>query len=67
MLNLFGFSLFSWTLGNLCASLFMTGVIWFVQIVHYPLFANVSRSAFAEYERRHANLTELRSSARHDL
>jgi hypothetical protein len=35
----------------------MTGVIWFVQIVHYPLFASVGASDFPEYERRHANRT----------
>ena len=23
------------------ATLFMTGLIWFVQVVHYPLFARV--------------------------
>lgn len=57
MPSLLGFSLFSWTLANLCASLFMTGVIWFVQIVHYPLFAKVGCGEFAEYERRHADLT----------
>lgn len=57
MPSLFGFSFFAWTLANLCASLFMTGVIWFVQIVHYPLFANVGHGEFAEYERRHADLT----------
>jgi hypothetical protein len=28
-----------------------------VQIVHYPLFANVGHGEFAEYERRHADLT----------
>jgi len=43
------------------ATLFMTGLIWFVQIVHYPLFATVfthtTPSAFREYETRHANRT----------
>lgn len=33
------------------ATLAMAGLIWFVQIVHYPLFASVSRSHFADYER----------------
>ena len=32
---------------------FMTGVIWFVQVVHYPLFAKVGESAFANYESLH--------------
>lgn len=39
------------------ATLFMTGLIWFVQVVHYPLFAAVGRSEFAAYEERHARRT----------
>ncbi len=43
------------------ATLFMTGLIWFVQIVHYPLFATVlthtTPSDFRVYETRHANRT----------
>jgi hypothetical protein len=39
------------------ATLFMTGLIWFVQIVHYPLFNAVSAERFAAYEARHSNLT----------
>ena len=35
----------------------MTGLIWFVQIVHYPLFAAVGREQFANYEQRHSFLT----------
>ncbi len=35
----------------------MTGVIWFVQIVHYPLFARVAAEGFAAYEYEHAKLT----------
>jgi len=35
------------------ATLLMTGVIWFVQIVHYPLLARVGRPDFAGYERAH--------------
>lgn len=31
----------------------MVAVIWFVQVVHYPLFASVGRAAFARYERQH--------------
>jgi hypothetical protein len=51
-----GLSLFAWTLAHLCASLFMTGVIWFVHRA-LPAFANIGCGEFAEYERRHANLT----------
>lgn len=35
----------------------MVGVIWFVQIVHYPLFAAVGASQFAAYEKKHQTLT----------
>lgn len=34
----------------------MVGLIWFVQVVHYPLFANVSDS-FAHYEQIHQQRT----------
>ncbi len=33
------------------ATWFMTGVIWFVQIVHYPLFKWIGSDAFSAYER----------------
>jgi uncharacterized membrane protein len=39
------------------ATLFMTGLIWFVQIVHYPLFANVGSDQFRTYEELHQRLT----------
>jgi len=32
---------------------FMAGVIWIVQVVHYPLFAGVGADGFADYERAH--------------
>jgi hypothetical protein len=41
------------------ATLFMVGVIWFVQIVHYPLFGNVGREGFAAYSQAHSRLTGL--------
>jgi hypothetical protein len=31
----------------------MTGVIWIVQTVHYPLFALLGRDGFGEYAREH--------------
>ena len=40
-------------LGQAAATLFMTGVIWIVQSVHYPLFALVGRDGFSEYAREH--------------
>lgn len=35
----------------------MLGVIWFVQVVHYPLFAKTGRSEFGAYEQQHTALT----------
>jgi len=31
----------------------MFGLIWFVQVVHYPLFSFIGREHFDEYERLH--------------
>lgn len=42
---------------NVAATLFMTGLIWFVQIVHYPLFANVGRGEFPAYHAAHSRRT----------
>lgn len=42
---------------HLAATLFMTGLIWFVQIVHYPLFKSVGESAFLGYESEHVRRT----------
>lgn len=39
---------------NLASALFMTGLIWTIQIVHYPLFARVGETQFAAYEAGHA-------------
>ena len=37
----------------------MTGLIWFVQVVHYPLFAKVGSEAFSLYESLHTQKTGL--------
>ena len=42
---------------NVLSTLFMTGLIWFVQVVHYPLFNGVGLADFADYEKRHSDLT----------
>lgn len=42
---------------NLAATLFMVGVIWFVQVVHYPLFDKVGREGFSPYSEAHSRLT----------
>lgn len=46
-------------LANLASTFFMVGLIWFVQVVHYPLFARVGRDVFAAYESSHSQLTSL--------
>ncbi len=42
---------------HLVATLFMTGLVWFVQLVHYPLFLSVPREAFPAYAKEHAART----------
>jgi uncharacterized membrane protein len=44
-------------LSNVAATLYMTGLIWFVQIVHYPLFDRVGQEAFTAYALAHSRLT----------
>ena len=44
-------------LAHLSATLYMTGLIWFVQIVHYPLLAAVGQKEFSAYEQQHLSLT----------
>jgi hypothetical protein len=39
------------------STLVMVGLIWFVQVVHYPLFEAVGREGFAHYAQAHARLT----------
>ncbi|MEM7548279.1 MAG: hypothetical protein AAF363_01295 [Bacteroidota bacterium] len=35
----------------------MTGLIWFVQVVHYPLFQWVGEKGYTKYQNRHMSLT----------
>jgi hypothetical protein len=42
---------------HFASTLFMVGLIWFVQVIHYPLMAQVGRDVFPEYERRHVAAT----------
>jgi hypothetical protein len=39
------------------ATWFMTGLIWFTQVVHYPLFSSVGGEQFPDYEKAHQKLT----------
>ncbi|MBO1435768.1 hypothetical protein [Meiothermus sp. CFH 77666] len=41
------------------ATWFLVGLIWMVQVVHYPLFARVGSAEFAGYQTAHANLITL--------
>jgi hypothetical protein len=38
---------------NLISTWYMVGLIWVVQVVHYPLFANVSAENYIEYQQLH--------------
>ncbi len=42
---------------HVAATLWMTGLAWFVQVVHYPLMAAVPPEAFILYERLHRQRT----------
>ena len=36
------------------ATAFMVGVVWFCQVVHYPLFASVGEEGFTRYHELHS-------------
>ncbi len=42
---------------HLAVTLAMVGVIWFVQVVHYPLFAGVGAAGFRAYAAEHGRRT----------
>ncbi len=45
-------------LTNVVATLFMVGLIWMVQVVHYPLFNDIGEQNYASYQQRHqSNIT----------
>lgn len=39
------------------ATLYMVGLIWFVQLVHYPLMASVGQDRYQNYQREHERKT----------
>ena len=43
-------------LAHTASTAFMIGVIWIVQVVHYPLFSGVGAEDFEAYAARHARL-----------
>lgn len=42
----------AWT--NVVATLLLSGFIWTIQVLHYPLFAQVGTEGFAAYEAAHS-------------
>lgn len=38
---------------------YMVGLVWFVQVTHYPLFVAVGREGWVDYARRHQTRTTL--------
>jgi hypothetical protein len=38
---------------NLAATLYLTGLIWTIQVVHYPLMNRVAPERFVEFHRQH--------------
>ncbi len=44
---------------HLASTLVMVGIVWFVQIVHYPLMAYVGSGLFRNYSKLHQTLTTL--------
>ena len=47
-------------ISNVVSTLFMVGLIWMVQIVHYPLFDDVGQENYLSYQQRHqTNITYI--------
>lgn len=44
---------------NAGATLYLVGLIWFVQLVHYPLMSRVGTAAYPDYQKGHQTLTSL--------
>lgn len=44
---------------NAAATLFLVGLIWMVQVVHYPLFNMADRAHFSAFEAAHSNRISL--------
>lgn len=42
---------------NFVSTWFMVGLIWFVQVVHYPLFSKIELQRYTEYQKSHQRLT----------
>jgi hypothetical protein len=47
-------------LANLVATLFMVGLIWLIQVVHYPLFNEIGEQHYVNFQKRHqASITYI--------
>lgn len=44
---------------HFCFTLYMVGIIWLIQIIHYPLFKQVGESTFIDYHKIHIQKTSL--------
>ncbi len=44
---------------DIAATLYLWGVIWTIQLVHYPLFARVGAAGWADYHAAHTRLMTL--------
>lgn len=44
-------------IGHLAGTLYMTGLIWFVQCVHYPLMGRVATERYVDYQESHMRRT----------
>jgi hypothetical protein len=44
---------------QLFTTIYMTGVIWFIQVIHYPLFKLVGNDNWKAYHSRHVQLTTI--------
>lgn len=46
-------------LANASVTWFLVGLIWIVQVVHYPLFANVGSQQYQQYQSQHQTLITM--------
>ena len=44
---------------HIASTLYMVGLIWFVQLVHYPLHGSVGVEQFVTYQQRHMQWTSF--------
>tara|TARA_B100000530_G_scaffold261111_1_gene174288 strand:- start:534 stop:980 length:447 start_codon:yes stop_codon:yes gene_type:complete len=42
-------------LSNVVSTLFLVGLIWMVQVVHYPLLDDIGKQNYVDYQKRHQN------------